>query len=130
MSLIASLLFLAAASVDPNCLSYGKVTVQGVLSKESIEHGGKTEAIYFVSLPAPVCFKGAGGAGVAPDVSKVQIEINKKGGWPLLEPLIGQRVSCRGDLFHADGTAQPEPRGNGDYHAQVVLRGMCEAAPE
>jgi hypothetical protein len=129
VSSIASLLLLAAASTDPGCLSYGNVTLQGVLSKESIEHGGKTEAFYFVSPPAPFCVKGSGGAGAAPAVSKVQIEINMKGGWPLMEPLIGQRVSCRGDLFHADGTARPEPRGNGDYHAQVVLRGMCDAAP-
>jgi hypothetical protein len=127
-TLVLLLLFAGTSAGASPCLSYNKFTLEGVLSIESFTHGDQAETIYFVSPSAPFCIDaGKSGPAVA-SVMKVEIEINRKGGWPLMKPLLGHLVSCYGELYHSQGVRYPSTRWKDHHHSAVVLRGMCHAA--
>jgi len=131
MSHLALLVLLAGTAADGSqCLSYGRATIEGVLSAEefpgppnyeSVQRGDRAEKCFFVSPATPICVEESKDQDQEREsnVTRVQIAINRKGGFPVLERLVGRRVSCSGELFHAH---------TGHHHARVLMLGMCQAA--
>ena len=125
MHLGLMLLLASGSAAASPCLFYGKVTIDGVLSRELSVQGDHADSWFVVSPAAPLCIDAGKGGPAVSSVTQIEIEINRKGGWPLMVQLDGHPVSCYGDLL--DPEAEPSKQPGHQHHTAVVLRGMCRA---